>query len=116
MSYHKERLREELHKEIGLAIAGEMRDPRVPEIVTVTEVKLAPDCRNATVFVSIMGEEAEKKSAVATLNKAAPFLQHVVGKRIVVKFIPKLFFKLDNSIEQSTRLNDLFNTIRGDLD
>jgi ribosome-binding factor A len=116
MSYHRERLREELHKEIGWAIANEMRDPRVPGIVTVTEVKLAPDCRNATVFVSIMGEEAEKKNAIDTLNKAAAFLQHVASKRIVVKFIPKLFFKLDNTIEQSNRLNDLFNTIRCDLD
>jgi ribosome-binding factor A len=116
MSYHRERLREELHREIGLAIANEMRDPRVPGIVTVTEVKLAPDCRNATVFVSVMGDDAEKKSAISVLNNAASFLQHVAGKRIVVRFIPKLFFKLDNSIEQSNRLNDLFNAIRSDLD
>jgi len=116
MSYHRERLREELHKEIGLAIANEMRDPRVPEIVTVTEVKLAPDCRNATIFVSVMGDDNEKKSAVAALNKGASFLQHVVARRIVVKFIPKLYFKLDNTIEQSDRLNDLFNAIRSDLD
>ena len=116
MSYHRERLREELHKEIGWAIANEMRDPRVPAIVTVTEVRLAPDCRNATVFVSVMGNEAEKKSAIGALNNGAPFLQHVVARRIVVKFIPKLYFKIDNTIEQSNRLNDLFNTIRCDLD
>ena len=116
MSYHRERLREELHKEIGCAIANEMRDPRVPDIVTVTEVKLAPDCRNATIFVSLMGDEREKAETVTTLNKAAPFLQHVVAKRIVVKFIPKLYFKIDKTIEQSNRLNDIFNTISGDLD
>jgi ribosome-binding factor A len=115
MSYHVERLREELHKEIGLAIAHEMCDPRVPEIVTVTEVKLAADCRNATIFVSVMGDEAEKKSAVNVLNNGASFLQHVVARRIVVKFIPKLYFKIDKTIEQSNRLNDLFNTIRSDL-
>jgi ribosome-binding factor A len=116
MSYHRERLREELHKEIGSAIAGEMRDPRVPSIVTVTDVKLAADCRDATIFVSVMGNDAEKKSAVDALNKGASFLQHVVARRIVVKFIPRLHFKIDNSIEQSNRLNDLFNAIRGDLD
>jgi ribosome-binding factor A len=115
MSYHRERLREELHKEIGEAIANEMRDPRVPDIVTVTEVNLAPDCRNATIFVSLMGDEKEKTEALSTLNKAAPFLQHIVAKRIVVKFIPKLYFKIDKTIEQSNRLNDLFNTIRSDL-
>jgi ribosome-binding factor A len=116
MSYHVERLREELHREIGLAIASEMRDPRVPGIVTVTEVKLAPDCRNATIYVSLMGDDSEKKSAVAALNKGAAFLQHLMTRRIVVKFIPKLYFKLDNTIEQSNRLNDLFNAIRTDLD
>jgi ribosome-binding factor A len=116
MRYHIERLREELHKEIGLAIANEMRDPRVPEIVTVTEVKLAPDCRNATVFISLMGDEKEKKTAIMALNKGASFLQHVVAQRIVVKFIPKLYFKIDKTIEQSNHLNDLFSTIRSDLD
>jgi len=116
MAYHVDRLREELHREIGVAITNEMRDPRIPDIVTITEIKLAPDCRNATVFVSFMDEEVDKKEAIDTLNRGAAFLQHIVSKRIVVKFVPKLYFKLDKSIEQSNHIHDLFNAIRDDLD
>jgi ribosome-binding factor A len=115
MNWHTQRLREELHKEIGLIIAGELRDPRIPDVVTITEVRLAPDCRNATVFVSLMGDAAMKKEAVAALNHAAPFLQHVVAARIVMKFVPKLYFKLDKSLEESDHLNELLKEIKDDL-
>jgi ribosome-binding factor A len=115
MNWHTQRLREELHKELGLIIAGEMRDPRIPDVVTITEVRLAPDCRNATVFVSVMGDDAAKKAAVSVLNHAAPFLQHLVAGRIVMKFVPKLYFKLDKSLEESEHINELLNEIKDDL-
>lgn len=115
MNWHVSRLREELHKEIGLAIAEEMRDPRIPDVVTITEVRLATDCRNATIFVSVMGTDKEKKEALAVLNHAAPFLQHVISKNIVVKFFPKLYFKLDKSLEESEHINELLKEIKDDL-
>ena len=115
MNWHIHRLREELHKEIGWAIANRMRDPRIPPVVTVTEVRLATDCRNATVFVSIFGDDNVKKGAIAVLNNAAPFLQHVVAERIVVKFFPKLYFKLDKTLEQSQHINELLKEIHDDL-
>ena len=108
MNWHTQRLREELHKEIGLIIAGEMRDPRIPDVVTITDVRLAPDCRNATVFVSVMGDPAVKKDAVAALN-------HAVPARIVMKFVPKLYFKLDKSMEESEHINELLKEIKDDL-
>ncbi len=115
MNWHVERLREELRKEIGIAIAEQMRDPRIPDVVTISEVRLAPDCRNATVFVSVLGDDKSKKDALGVLNHAAPFLQHIVAKRIVMKFIPKLYFKLDKSLEDSERMGNLFKEIQDDL-
>ena len=115
MNWHVERLREELRKELGLAIAEQMRDPRIPEVVTITEVRLALDCRNATVFVSVMGDDKAKKDVIAVLSHATPFLQHIVAKRIVMKFIPKLCFKLDKSLEDGERMSKLFKEIQDDL-
>ena len=115
MNWHVERLREELRKEIGLAIAAEMRDPRIPDVVTITEVRLAPDCRNATIMVSVMGTAAEQKAVVDVLNHAAPYLQHVVAGRIVMKFIPRLYFKLDKSLDESEHMGRLFKEIQDDL-
>jgi ribosome-binding factor A len=115
MNWHVDRLREEIRKELGLAIAAQMRDPRIPDVVTISEVRLAPDCRNATVMVSVLGDLAAKKAAIDVLNHAAPFLQHLVAKAIVMKFIPRLFFKLDKSLEDSEQMGDLFKEIKDDL-
>ena len=113
--FHIERLSELLQREIGTVIAQELRDPRIPPVVTVTRVKLAQDTRNATVFVSIYGDEKVKNDAVAALNGAAPFIQRIVASHITVKHFPRLYFKLDNSIEHSQHINELLKEIQDDL-
>ncbi len=115
-NYHVERLSEMLQREIGTIISQEMRDPRIPPVVTVTRVKLAQDIRNATVFVSIFGEDDIKSNALDALTKAAPFIQRVVASRVVVKHFPKLHFKLDNSIEHSQHIDELLKKIQNDLE
>jgi ribosome-binding factor A len=113
--FHIDRLRGMLHREIGLVISQEVRDPRIPAIVTVTEVKLARDVRNATVYVSVMGSDQEKQDAIDALNKAAPFIQRVVASRVVTKNFPHLIFKIDTSIEYGQHINELFKEIQDDL-
>ncbi|MCL2181884.1 MAG: 30S ribosome-binding factor RbfA [Chitinispirillia bacterium] len=113
--FHVERLRGMLHREVGSVISQEVRDPRIPGIVTVTEVKLARDVRNATVYVSLMGDDTEKQDALDALNKAAPFIQRMVASRVVTKNFPHLIFKIDTSIEYGQHINKLFREIEGDL-
>lgn len=113
--YHIERLREQIAREIATVISRELRDPRVPEIVTVTELKLARDARNATVYVSIMGDDFEKQDALDALKNATPFIQRTVASRVVTKHFPHLIFKLDTSIEYGQHINELFKEIENDL-
>jgi ribosome-binding factor A len=113
--WHIERVSEQLLREIGTVIAQEIRDPRIPDIVTITEVKLAKDVRNATVYASIMGDANQKRSGIEALNKAAPFIQRIVASRVVMKNFPHLIFKLDTSIEYGQHMNDLFKEISQDL-
>ena len=114
--FHVERLAEMLQREIGTIIAQEMRDPRIPPVVTVTRGKLAQDIRNATVFVSIYGDEDVKSNAVEALNKAVSFIQRVAASRIVVKHFPRLHFKIDNSIEHGRHIDELLKDIQNDLE
>jgi ribosome-binding factor A len=110
-----DRLQEDFRREIAWAIANRVRDPRIPEIVTVTEILLAPDTRNATVMLSIFGEAAVQKEAIEVLNKAAPFIQNVVAQRIRIKHFPRLYFKLDKSLDYRERLDGLLEKIKDDL-
>jgi ribosome-binding factor A len=113
--YHFERLRQELQHEIGSVIAHEMRDPRIPPVVTVTHVKLAQDTRNATVYVSVYGDEKARTAALEALNAAAAYIQRMVASRVTVKNFPRLYFKHDDSIEQGQHINELLKEIQDDL-
>jgi ribosome-binding factor A len=113
--FHLDRLQEDFRREIAWVIANRVRDPRIPDVVTVTEIILAADTRNATVMVSIFGEESVQKQAIDVLNKAAPFIQNVVAPRIRIKHFPKLYFKLDRSLDYRERLDHLLEKIKDDL-
>jgi len=113
--WHIERLSEMLHREIGTVIAQEVRDPRIPDVVTVTEVKLSKDARNATVYVSVMGGDSDKRAALDALANAAPYIKRLVASRVVTKNFPHLVFKLDTSIEYGQHINELIMGIQDDL-
>jgi ribosome-binding factor A len=114
--YHIQRLAEQLRQEIGTVIAREMRDPRIPPVVTVTHVKLAQDTRNATVHVSIYGAEAVRKRAFEAISAATAYIQRTVAKRITMKHFPQLCFKRDDSIEYGSHINKLLKEIHDDLE
>ncbi|MBN2035991.1 MAG: 30S ribosome-binding factor RbfA [Chitinispirillaceae bacterium] len=114
--YHIQRLAEQLRQEIGTVIAREMRDPRIPPVVTVTHVKLSQDTRNATVHISIYGEENVRKNAFEVINAAAAYIQRIVARRVTMKHFPQLCFKRDDSIEYSSHINELLKEIQNDLE
>lgn len=110
---HLARLKEQLIREVSWVIMNKINDPQIPKIVTITEFKLAPDTRNATIFISLFCED--KDAAIKRLNKAAPFIQKLVAEKITVKHFPKFYFKIDSSFEKSERINALLDKIKDDL-
>jgi len=116
LKYHHDRLTQDLSREIASAIVNDVRDPRIPSVVTVVEVHLGDDTRNATVMVSVLaGTVAEKRDAVEAINHAASYIQGVVAKKVKMKHFPKLYFKLDRGLDRSNRINELLNGIKDDL-
>lgn len=69
----------------------DLKDPRIPLIVTVEEVHLSPDGKRAKVLVSTL-EEADTEDMLAALNRAAGYLQHEVADILELRFTPKLSF------------------------
>ncbi len=86
---------------------GDIRDPGLGGVaVTVTEVRVSPDLRNATAFVMPLGG-GESEDVVAALNRAAPFLRRKIGKAVKLKYLPGLNFIADRSFDQAGRIDDL---------
>jgi ribosome-binding factor A len=94
-----------LRQEIcSMIFMGEIKDPRVEKLTTVTDVELSKDLGHAKVFVSRFGERAVLEGSVKALNHAAGFIQGVLAKRISIRTFPKLAFILDDSIEKGFRI------------
>lgn len=91
---------------------GEVRDPAlVGKTMTVTEVRISPDLKNATAFVMPLGG-GEAEEAVAALNRAASFLRGWVGKQVRLRHVPKLNFRFDDSFDEAAHLDSLLHDPR----
>ena len=102
------RVNESLREVLAAAITTEMKDPRIG-FVTVTDVDTSPDLRAARVYVSVLGSEAERDSAMEGLNSAHGFLQGKIASEMRMKRTPTLSFHYDESIERGVRLSELLD-------
>jgi len=108
---HK-RVAEEIRHEVTAMLAGELKDPRIAGIVTVTEVRVTPDLRQARIFVSMMGSEAEQASTLKGLTAAAGFVRHEIAERLHLRRGPEIHFLLDRSAEYGERIEDLLRQVK----
>jgi len=107
-----ERVAEEIRGVLAQAIR-ELRDPSVG-FVTLTGVELSPDLRQARVFVSRLGSEADREAAVAALNHATAFLRHAVATGARLRFTPSLRFIADATIERGSRVEAILQEIHAE--
>ena len=78
-------------------LLGEIKDPRVQGLVTVMDVEVSDDLRHAKIFVSVVGDQMQRKAAVDGLTRAAGFVRKTLGSRLDLKRVPELSFRLDRS-------------------
>ena len=110
MSRRTNRLEEEIREEIARIIARELKDPRIG-FVTVTGVRTATDLAYATVFVSVLGTEAEQERTLQGLQSAHGVLQAQVARELGTRRTPVLTFEYDPAIERGVRLTKLIDDL-----
>lgn len=76
-------------------------------LATITGVKIARDLSQATVYVSVLGDERRRKQTLENLQHAAGYIKGLLGKRLHLKRIPKLVFVDDPSLRNADRINRL---------
>lgn len=102
-----ERIAASLRREAARILASEIKDPRV-KLATVTEVNVAPDLRNATIFVSFLDDdEITVKEAMQVLNKAAGFVRSTMAARLKMRYMPNIEFEFDSLVKDSMKLDAL---------
>ena len=114
MSDRTRRVDHLLQEEISAIIQREVHDPRVG-FVTVTSVETTPDLQHAMVFVSIIGTEGERKSSLAALGRAMPFVRHNLGK-LRLRRVPELHLREDDSAVRGTRVMQLLEQVEAEFE
>lgn len=110
MSGHrKDKLGEEIKRELAQLIHDELKDPRVRGVVSITDVEVSRDLRHANVFVSALGDENALEGVLVGLKKASGFLRSSLAGRLSVRYTPELSFKGDQSIETGARINRILS-------
>lgn len=107
-----DRVGEAVREEVAAFLARDAKDPRISGLVTVTAVEMARDLRHATVFVSVMGDDAAKASTLEALAGMAPHLRGRVGRALRLQFAPELSFRLDQSVQRAARIETLLAEIK----
>ncbi len=98
------------HVLVGILARGDLRDPDLAGLsITVTEVRVSPDLRNAAVFVMPLGG-ARTAEVVTALGRAAPYLRRSIAQSVTMKYLPALSFVADTAFDQSARIDHILRS------
>ena len=100
------RLNAQLQRELSELIRDELTDPRVAR-VSVTQVDVSPDLRNARVSISLLGADDKLTAAVKALNGASAKLRYALSKRLRLRQVPEPRFVADTALREGDRIGAL---------
>ena len=104
------KIQEFIKQEVGNMLLHDLKDPRLG-FITVTEVKLTGDLREATIYVSLFGKPEEKEASLAALNKAKGFIRKELGQRLRIYYTPTISFKEDTSLDYSMHIEGILKKV-----
>ena len=101
------KINDEIARTSAEVIRKEMNDPRIGEVVSVIRAECAADLKTCKIFVSILGGEEERGSAMAALERASGFVRKRIAELVNLRQTPEIKFVYDNSIEHGMKMRKL---------
>jgi ribosome-binding factor A len=111
MYKRSEKVGEAVHEIVTDLIIKGLKDPRIG-FVTVTGVKVTDDMHYATVYFTVIGDEAARKGTEAGLNSARGFIRREMGKKLHMRYVPEILFKYDTSLDTGNHIDALLREIK----
>jgi ribosome-binding factor A len=111
LSHRIERIAEQLREEVSQILATEVSDPGVG-LVTISRVKVTPDLSLARFYWTILGDAAERKKTEKALQRAAPFVRHVLSGRVTLRRVPEVHFQFDEGLAAHTRVEEILHELQ----
>lgn len=111
MSQRTDRVGDLLRGELASIIQHEMRDPRVG-LTTVSAVNVSRDLGHAEVLISVLEQDDEKRQATLdALEHARGYIRSMLARRVRLRLVPELVFKLDRGAEHSQRISEILEEL-----
>ncbi len=103
-----------VNQEVAHELAGiirDLKDPRISFMTTVMDAYVAPDLKTCKVYISVMGDEQEKKDTMAGLKSAEGYIRRELAHSLNMRNTPELTFILDRSIERGVEMSKLIDEV-----
>jgi len=110
MRSRKERVAQLIKSEVSEMILKELKDPRIG-FVSVTDVGVSGDLRYATVYFSVLGDEAAVKSTIAALKHASGYVRREVASRLRLRYAPEIRFKYDDVFQRAWHIEEVIREL-----
>ena len=114
MKVRPNRIGEEIKKEVVLLIRNGIKDPRVDSLLSITDVEVTRDLSYATIYISRYGSEQQRQDALDGMKAAAGFIRSELIRRLKLRTVPELIFKLDDSLEYGAKIETILHQIHED--
>ena len=106
-----QQISEEVRRCLADIVQNKLKDPRIPDIISVSHVDVTNDLSFAKVYISVFGSEKEQEDAIEGLNSAKGFLKKELGRSVKLRAMPELIFVADDSIERGVKMAKLINEV-----
>ena len=100
---------DEMQKVLSRIINNDVKDPRIPLLTSIVEVRMSSDLTHATCYVSVFGDEHTKNECLRAIIHASGFIRREMCKYINLRVAPELHFVLDNTLEDAAKLYELID-------
>jgi ribosome-binding factor A len=111
--HRRARVEHLLRAELASLLQTEAKDPRLAS-VSVSEVRMTADLRQARVFFRLLDDTADRKAIARALERATPFLRTAAGRALGLRVTPALTFEYDTTPDTARRVDELLRTVRHD--
>ncbi len=109
MSHRLDKIASLIKEEISLIFLHKIQDPKL-SILTITNVKVSPDVRQAKVYFSVYNKE-KREEVLEKINEIKGFIRSQLAGRIQLRFVPELVFFIDDTLDYVEKMEGLFKKI-----
>lgn len=108
------RIESDIKKIVTRLINEELRDPKIPDFVSVTDAKLTRDLSFVTIYVSTYGGENSIHKLLDGLERSKGYLRHMLAEELTTYKTPELIFKYDDSLEYGNKIDAILRDLNAD--